>query len=220
MKYFLDSAKIDEIVYAYENWGIDGVTTNPKHVLLAGKPFKQVIKELASHFEKIDFPISIEINPHLNNPDEMVKEAKEYASYAKNFIIKIPCTEVGIIAAKKLVKDGIRVNMTLVFSASQALIAGKIGAYYVSPFIGWKESSGEPTIQYIKDVVQIYRNYNFKTQIIVAAVRNGNQIVEAAKANADIVTAGFDVYKESFYHPFTDLGLKRFCDAWDATKKE
>jgi|YNPMSStandDraft_1061717.scaffolds.fasta_scaffold04399_3 transaldolase len=220
MKYFLDSAKIDEILYAYENWGIDGVTTNPKHVLLSGKPFKQVIKELASHFEKIDFPISIEINPHLNNPDEMVKEAKEYASYSKNFIIKIPCTEPGIIAAKKLAKDSIRVNMTLVFSASQALIAGKIGAYYVSPFIGWKESSGEPTIQYIKDVVQIYRNYNFKTQIIVAAVRNGNQIVEAAKANADIVTAGFDVYKESFYHPFTDLGLKRFCDAWDATKKE
>jgi len=220
MKYFLDSAKIDEILYAYENWGIDGVTTNPKHVLLSGKPFKQVIKELASHFEKIDFPISIEINPHLNNPDEMVKEAKEYASYSKNFIIKIPSTEPGIIAAKKLAKDSIRVNMTLVFSASQALIAGKIGAYYVSPFIGWKESSGEPTIQYIKDVVQIYRNYNFKTQIIVAAVRNGNQIVEAAKANADIVTAGFDVYKESFYHPFTDLGLKRFCDAWDATKKE
>jgi len=186
---------------------------------LSGKPFKQVIKELASHFEKIDFPISIEINPHLNNPDEMVKEAKEYASYSKNFIIKIPCTEPGIIAAKKLAKDSIRVNMTLVFSASQALIAGKIGAYYVSPFIGWKESSGEPTIQYIKDVVQIYRNYNFKTQIIVAAVRNGNQIVEAAKANADIVTAGFDVYKESFYHPFTDLGLKRFCDAWDANKK-
>lgn len=220
MKYFLDSAKIDEIKYAYEKWGINGVTTNPKHVMLSGKPFKTVINELAKYFDGIDFPISIEINPHLNNPDDMIKEAKEYASYSKNFVIKIPCTEAGLIAAKSLIKDGIKVNITLVFSASQALQAGRLGAYFVSPFVGWKESSGEPTVQYINDIVQIYKNYNFKTQIIVAALRNGLQIIEAAKAGAHIVTAGFDVYKESFYHPFTDLGLKRFCEAWDQTKKE
>ncbi|MCX8059228.1 MAG: transaldolase [Spirochaetes bacterium] len=220
MKYFLDSAKIDEIKYAYENWGIDGVTTNPKHVMASGKPFKIVINELAKYFENKDFPISIEINPHLNDPNEMIKEAKEYSSYSKNFVIKIPCTESGLIAAKSLIKDGIKVNITLVFSPSQAIQAGRLGAYFVSPFVGWKESSGEKTIDYIKDIVQIYKNYNFKTEIIVAALRNGLQIVESAKAGAHIVTAGFDVYKESFYHPFTDLGLKRFCEAWDQTKKD
>jgi len=220
MQYFLDSAKLDEIVYAYENWGIDGVTTNPKHVLLSGKPFKTVISDLAKKFQDVDFPISIEINPHLEKAGEMIDEAKEYAAISENFVIKIPCTEQGLIAAKTLSEEGIRVNVTLVFSPSQAIQAARAGAYFVSPFVGWKEASGEDCTDFIESVVEIYETYDFDSRIIVAALRNGKQIVEAALAGADIVTAGFDVYKESFYHPFTDLGLKRFQDAWDQTKTD
>jgi len=220
MQYFLDSAKLDEIVYAYENWGIDGVTTNPKHVLLSGKPFKTVISDLAQEFEKVEFPISIEINPHLEKADDMVDAARKYADISENFVIKIPCTEQGLIASKILSEEGIRTNVTLVFSPSQAIQAARTGAYFVSPFVGWKEASGEDCSDFIASVVEIYDTYDFDAEIIVAALRNGKQIVEAAIAGADIVTAGFDVYKESFYHPFTDLGLKRFQDAWDQTKEE
>jgi transaldolase len=196
------------------------VTTNPKHVLLSGKPFKTVIGELAKEFESVAFPISIEINPHLEKAGDMIGEAKEYAALSENFVIKIPCTEQGLIAAKKLGEEGVRVNVTLVFSPSQAVQAARVGAYFVSPFVGWKESSGEDCTDFITSVVEIYETYDFDARIIVAALRNGRQIVEAALAGADIVTAGFDVYKESFYHPFTDYGLKRFQDAWDQTKTD
>jgi transaldolase len=220
MKYFLDSAKLDEITYAHKNWAIDGVTTNPRHILASGKSFRTVIGELASEFKGVEFPISVEINPHLTKSEEMVAEAKILAKLSDNFVIKIPCNEQGLIAAKDLVKEGIRINVTLVFSASQALAAARIGAEYVSPFVGWKESSGEDTSDFIGDIVDIFDIYEYDTQIIVAALRNGKQIVDAALVGADIVTAGFEVYRESFYHPFTDLGLKRFSEAWDQTKKK
>ncbi len=217
MNFFLDSAKIDEIRYAYLNWGINGVTSNPRHILASGKPFFSVIRELAEEFKGRDFPISVEINPHLEDAKSMVTDARKLASMSENFVIKIPCTEQGLAAAKELVEAGIRTNVTLVFSASQALQAGRIGAEFVSPFVGWKESSGEDCTAFVGDIVTAYLNYAIPTRIIVAAVRNGKQIVEAATAGAHIVTAGFDVFKESFYHPFTDLGLKRFRDAWDQT---
>lgn len=225
MKYFLDSAKIDEIKEAYESFGIDGVTTNPNHVMLSGKPFKEVLKEMAEFvkekgiegYEK--FPISIEINPHLDNAEEMVKMGKEFASICSNFVIKIPCTLAGVSAARELEKQGIRTNVTLVFSPSQALLPAKNGSLFVSPFIGWKENSGEDCKQYISDIVKIYKNYGYygKTEIICAAVRNGKQIVDCAVAGADIVTAGLAVYKDSMYHPFTDYGLAKFQGAWDKT---
>jgi len=217
MNYFLDSAKIDEIRYAYANWGINGVTSNPRHILASGKPFFTVIRELAEEFKGKDFPISVEINPHLEDAKSMVAEARGLAAMSQNFVIKIPCTEQGLSAAKELVETGVRTNVTLVFSASQALQAGRIGAEFVSPFIGWKESSGEEVIAFIGDIIAAFFNYGIATKIIVAAVRNGRQIVESAVAGAHIVTAGFDVFKESFYHPFTDLGLQRFRDAWDST---
>ena len=220
MKYFLDSAKIDEIRYAYKNWGIDGVTTNPKHIMLSGKPFLTVLGELASEFKEVDFPISVEINPHLEKAEDMIIEAKKISSFSKNFIIKIPCTEQGLIAARELIREGIKTNVTLVFSPSQAIQAGRTKSAYVSPFVGWKENSGEDCTQYIKDIVDIYKNYETKTEIIVAAIRNGKQIVDAAKVGADIVTCGFDVYKDSFYHAFTDYGLDVFRKAWDETKTE
>lgn len=220
MKYFLDSAKIDEIRYAYKNWGIDGVTTNPRHIMLSGKPFLTVLGELANEFEGVNFPISVEINPHLEKSEDMIVEGRKIASLSKNFIIKIPCTEEGLIAARVLTKEGVKTNVTLVFSPSQAIQAGRIKSAYVSPFVGWKENSGEDCTQYIKDIVDIYKNHDIKTEIIVAALRNGKQIADAAKLGADIVTCGFDVYQASFYHAFTDYGLNVFRKAWDETKTE
>ena len=218
MKYFLDSAKIDEIKYALENWKINGVTSNPKHVKNSGKPFFSVIKELVSEFDNIEFPISVEIDPHLTKAEEMIKQAKKISQLSHNFVIKIPCNEQGLIATKKLTEASIKVNVTLVFTASQALQVGRLGATYCSPFIGWQEASGVDCTQLMSDIVSMYRNYDFDTEIIIAAVRNGKQIVEAAIMGADIVTAGFEVYKNSFEHPFTDKGLKIFQDAWDDTE--
>lgn len=225
MKYFLDSAKINEIREAYDTFGIDGVTTNPNHIMNSGKPFYTVLQELADFVKEKNiegwdkFPISVEINPHLDSADEIVKMGSEIAKMCKNFVIKIPCTEAGIAAARRLESKGVRTNLTLVFSASQALIAAKNNSLFVSPFIGWKESSGEDCKQYIKDIVDIYKNYGYfgKTEIICAAVRTGKQIVDCAVSGADIVTAGLQVYKDSFYHPFTDCGLNKFQAAWDKT---
>ncbi|MFX1407334.1 MAG: transaldolase family protein [Promethearchaeota archaeon] len=218
MKYFLDSAKIDEIKYAIKNWKIDGVTSNPKHIKSSGKPFNKVIKELAEEFKSIKFPISVEINPHLKKAEDMIQQAKNLAILSENFVIKIPCNEQGLIAAKSLIDDGIKVNVTLVFTASQALQVGRIGTTYCSPFIGWQEATGVDCTQLLSDIITIYRNYDFQTEIIVAALRNAKQIVEAAIMGADIVTAGFQVYRDSFEHPFTDKGLKMFQEAWDETE--
>lgn len=218
MKYFIDSAKIDEVKYALKNWKIDGVTSNPKHIKNSGKPFKKVIKEFAEEFKSIKFPISVEIDPHFKKAKDMIQQAKELAKLSDNFVIKIPCNEQGLIAAKNLIEVGIKVNVTLVFTASQALQVGRIGAIYCSPFIGWQEATGVDCMQLLSDIITIYRNYDFQTEIIVAALRNAKQIVEAAILGADIVTAGFQVYRDGFEHPFTDRGLRIFQEAWDETK--
>lgn len=226
MKFFLDSAKLDEIDFAYNTFGIDGVTTNPRHIQASGKPFKTVLKDIAAWIAKngLDgyekFPVSVEINPHLAKADEMIAAARIIAGLCRNFVIKLPCTEQGLAASRKLEKEGIRTNVTLVFSPSQALPVAKNGALFVSPFVGWKEESGEDCGQYVSDIVKIYRNYGFSTQIIVAALRSGKQIVDAAQAGADIVTCGLAVYQGSFEHPFTRKGLDIFQNAWDGTAAE
>lgn len=226
MKYFLDSAKMDEIRFAFDAYAIDGITTNPKHVMNSGKTLNYFIREVSAWVKDMGltgndrFPISIEINPWLEKWKDMVDEGRRVAEKCENFTIKIPCTEEGLIAAHKLEQVGVRTNVTLVFSPSQALPVGRIGARFVSPFVGWKENSGEDTWQYVKDIADIYHTYDFKTEIIVAALRNGKQIADAAKVGADIVTCGLDVFKASFEHPFTDYGLAIFRDAWDHTVKE
>ena len=228
MKYFLDSAKLDEIKEAYNTFGIDGVTTNPRHIMNSGKPFLTAIQDIADWIKEESlegyekFPVSVEINPHLEEADEMVKAAEEISKISSNFVIKIPSTLAGVTAARKLEEEGIRTNVTLVFSPSQALLPAKNGSLFVSPFIGWKESNGEDCKQYIQDIVTIYKNYGFygKTQIICAAVRTGKQIVDCAVAGADIVTAGLDVYKETIKHPYTRQGMEIFQDAWDNTAKK
>ena len=225
MKYFLDSARLEEIEYAFENYCIDGVTTNPKHIKMSGKPFMQVVRDIAAWIEKkglqgIDrFPVSFEINPHLDTWEEMVTAAKEVSSYSPNYAIKIPCCEQGLIAAKKQEEAGIRTNVPLVVSTSQAIPAGKLNAQFVSPFVGWKENSGD-SADYIRNIIEVYKKFNFQTEIIVAAVRNGRQIGDFAAMGADIVTCGLDVYKASFEHPFTTYGLEVFRDAWDNTVRE
>lgn len=220
MKYFLDSAKMDEIDYAFEMYGIDGVTTNPRHIMASGKSMDYFVREISrwvrdKGVEGVErFPISIEIDPFLSEYADMVEAGKAMQARCPNFVIKIPCIEQGYIAARKLQSMGVNINLTLAFSPSQAIPAGKMGAYFVSPFVGWKESSGEDTFQYIKDICDIYRHYGFQTQVIVAALRSGKQIVDAAKAGAHCVTCGLAVYKDSFEHPFTRHGLGIFQNAF------
>ena len=218
MKYFLDSAKIDEIKYPREMWAIDGITSNPRHIRTSGKPFMTAVRDLAKEVEGSLLPVSVEVNPHHETADAMVEEGlRLFDMCPTNFVIKLPATEAGFRALQLLGAKDIPVNLTLVFSAAQALQAGRLGARFVSPFIGWKESNGEEVEHLIEDIVEIFDNYDFETEVLVSAVRNARQIVEAAATGADIVTAGFDVFKESFDPPYTHVGLKRFSDAWDAT---
>jgi transaldolase len=220
MKFFLDSAKTDEIEYALDMWDIDGVTTNPRHVLVSGKPFLKVIAEIGEIFAGTDKPISVEVNPHLDDWNEMVKEGKQLAAMSPNFVIKLPATEAGFKAVHELAADGIKSNLTLVFSPAQALQAMRMGAAFVSPFIGWKEANGEEITHFIDEVTAIRNNYGFQTEIIVAAARNARQIVNSAVTGADIVTAGMPVFQESFDHPYTDVGLGKFQSFWDETPYE
>jgi len=220
MKFFLDSAKTDEIEYALEMWNIDGVTTNPRHVQVSGKPFMKVIREIATIFEGTDKPISVEVNPHLDDWQEMVTEGKKLAAISPNFVIKLPATEPGFKAVFELAKEEIKSNLTLSFSAAQALQAMRMGAAFVSPFVGWKESNGEEITHFIDEVAAIRDVYGFETEIIVAAARNARQITNSAVVGADIVTAGIPVYKDAFAHPYTDMGLAKFQSFWDQTPYE
>lgn len=225
MKYFLDSAKLDEIQYARENWGIDGVTTNPRHIMASGLSVKEAVSRIAAWVKeaglegKANFPVSVEVDPWLEKADDMITAAREIAALSDNFVVKIPCTEQGVAASYKLEKEGIRTNVTLVFSTSQAVAAARNHAMFVSPFVGWKEASGEDAFGYIGEICDTYLAQGYETEIIVAALRNGSHIAKAAALGADIVTCGFQVYKDSFYHPFTDYGLGIFRDSWDKTKK-
>jgi transaldolase len=217
MKFFLDSAKVDEIDFALDAFNIDGVTTNPRHVQVAGKPFMTVIKEIAALVAGTEKTVSVEVNPHFMTFDEMVPEAEKLAAISPNFVIKIQCVEPAFKVIETLTKKGIRVNCTLVFSAMQALQAMRSGAYYISPFIGWKETNGEETKSFIQDVTTIRDNYGFDSEIIVAAVRNARQIIDAAVIGADIVTAGLGVYRDGLHHPYTPEGIGKFISFWDQT---
>lgn len=220
MKFFLDSAIIDEIKYALDAFDIDGITTNPRHVQVSGKPFMTVIKEIAKLVEGTDKTVSVEVNPHYMTYEEMLPEAEKLAGISPNFVIKIQCVEPAFKVITALAKKNIRVNCTLIFSSMQALQAMRAGSFYISPFIGWKETNAEETQSWIDEIVTIRDIYRFDTEIIVAAVRNARQIVDAAIAGADIVTAGLQVYKDGFHHPYTIEGIGKFTDFWDQTSYE
>ncbi len=224
MKFFIDSAKLDEIDKAYRCYGIDGITTNPRHIQNSGKTFIEAITDIANwlkenKLEGMDkFPVSVEINPHLDNADDMVKEAKKISKLSPNFVIKIPCNLEGLKAAKRLEEEGIRTNVTLVFSPSQAIQAARIGAKFVSPFVGWKEANGEDAREYMEIISNIYHVKGYKTEIIGAAIRTGREIALMTELDIDIITCGLAVLEDAFIHPYTKQGLEIFCNAWDNTK--
>lgn len=220
MKFFLDSAHVHEIEYALKMWNLDGVTTNPRHVQASGKPFLTVIQEIGKLFAGTDKTVSVEVNPHHTDHLAMVAEAEKLAALSPNFVIKLPAIEAGFKAIPLLKEKDIRSNLTLVFSATQALQAMRMGALYVSIFIGWKESNAEEVLSFVQDTVAIRDNFGFSSEVLVAAVRNGRQIADAAISGADIVTAGFAVYKDAFDHPYTHMGLERFRAFWDQTPYE
>lgn len=220
MKLFLDSAIEEEVSYALDAFDIDGITTNPRHVQVAGKPFMTTIRNIAKLVEGTDKPVSVEVNPHFVTYQDMLTEAEKLAAISPNFVIKLQCIEPAFKVARTLAQKKIRTNITLVFNAAQALMAMKSGAYFVSPFIGWKETNGEETRGFIDDIVAIRDNYGFSTEIIVAAVRNGRQIVDSAVSGADIVTAGLSVFQEAFDHPYTHDGIRRFTNFWDKSQYE
>jgi len=220
MKFFLDSAKIDQIEYALDMWDIDGITTNPHHIQVAGQPFMKAIHDIAKLFEGTKKTVSVEINPNYTSFDDMVTDAEKLADISPNFVIKLPCIEPTFKAIRVLSEKGIRVNTTLIFSPSQAIQAMRVGSYYVSPFVGWKEANGEDVSKLIQEIVTIRNNYGFKTEVLCAAMRNGRQIVDAALAGADIVTAYLDIYQAAFDHPYTHKGMGIFQEYWDKTPFE
>jgi len=205
VKFFLDSANIDEIKRACA-WGIiDGVTTNPSLIAKEGIPVEDQIRRIC---EIINGEISAEVIA--TDAKEMIAEGRGLARLHRNVIVKIPLVSEGIVAAKELAKDGIRTNVTLCFSAAQAIVAAKAGAYIVSPFIGRIDDMGTPGADVLTDILTIYKNYEFKTQVLAASVRGPLHLVQAAKAGAHIVTLTLKVLEQVFRHPLTEKGLQQF----------
>jgi len=209
MKFFADTANIEEI-RQIKKWGLlDGVTTNPTIISRENRPFKEVVMEILN---TVDGPVNLEVIS--TEADGMIKEAIKLSSLAPNVVVKIPMTPEGIMAVKELSNRGVKTNVTLTFSPTQALIAAKAGAGYVSPFIGrWDDISTEG-MQVVEDILTIFNNYGYKTEIIVASVRHPIHILQAARLGAHIVTAPFKVLEQLFHHPLTDIGLKRFLEDW------
>jgi transaldolase len=220
MQLFLDSAKVDEIRHALEYWDLDGLTTNPRHVRDSGKPFRKVIGEIAEIFAGTQKPVSVEVNPHLTDWEQIVNEGLELSRISPNFVVKVGAGEAGFKAMRELARQGVRTNATLIFSAAQAWHAARCGAYFVSPFVGWKEAHGEDTVQFIPEIARLLANFDYPTKIIAAAMRNPRHLAAAALAGAHCVTAGFAVYQDSFKNPYSDLVNNQFCTAWDATPRE
>lgn len=207
MKIFIDTANIKEIKEAVSLGVIDGVTTNPTLVSRENRPARDLLEEICA---LVDGPVSAEVISL--KADEMVGEAVELAKIAKNIVIKIPLIKEGLKAVRILSKQRIKTNVTLCFSPSQALLAAKAGADYISPFIGRLDDISQAGMDLICDIKQIYSNYNFKTQIIVASIRNPLHVVDAAKIGADIATIPFAVIEQLIKHPLTDIGVQKFLE--------
>ena len=215
MKLFIDTANINEIRDANSLGIIDGVTTNPTLIAKEGKDFISVVKEICSI---VDGPISAEVISLKS--DEMVKEARTLAKIHKNIVVKIPLTAEGLKATKILSKEGIKTNLTLCFSPTQALLAAKSGATYVSPFIGRLDDISTVGMELIRDIKTIFKNYGFKTEIIVASVRNPIHVLDAAKIGADIATVPYAILMALIKHPLTDIGIERFLKDWQNVPKK
>jgi transaldolase len=216
MKFFIDTANLDEIKEASELGLLDGVTTNPSLVAKEGEiDFKERIAEIC---EIVDGDVSAEVTAI--DTDGMLKQGRDLAKIADNVVVKCPLTWDGLKATKILSEEGTKVNVTLCFSASQALLAAKAGAGYISPFIGRLDDISLNGMDLIRDIVQIYDNYNFDTEILAASIRHPMHIVESALAGADVATVPFKVFKQLVKHPLTDKGLDAFLDDWKKSGRE
>lgn len=207
MKIFLDTANVKEIEEMA--FILDGVTTNPSLIAKEGRDFKTVVKEITAI---VDGPISAEVVSL--DAEGMIKEAKDLVPIHKNIVIKIPMTQEGIKAVKTLSAEGIKTNVTLVFSSSQAFLAAKAGATYVSPFIGRLDDQSQDGMELIDEIVQIFDNFEFDTQVLVASIRHPRHVVDAAALGADVCTIPYNVLKKMFKHPLTDNGLEKFLADW------
>ena len=212
MKFFADTAEIAEIRELQDTGLLDGVTTNPSLVKKSGRDFLEVVKEIAG---VVKGPVSAEVVA--TDFDGMMREAEVLRKLADNIAVKVPLTIDGLKACKSLSGDGTMVNVTLCFSANQALLAAKAGAAFISPFVGRLDDIGQPGIEIISDIRMIYDNYDFSTEILVASVRNPIHVLEAAKIGADVMTAPTAVIRQLFKHPLNDAGMAAFLKDWEAT---
>jgi len=214
MKFFIDTADVNEIRAAHDLGLVDGVTTNPSLVAKSGRKFKDVIKEIVSI---VDGPISAEV-VSLDSPG-MLKEAKELVKIHKNIVIKVPMTPEGLKATKALSEKGIKVNVTLIFTPMQALLAAKAGAAYVSPFVGRLDDISQDGMGIIEEIRTIFDNYGYTAEIIVASVRNPIHVLNSALIGADIATIPYSVIMQLAKHPLTDAGIKKFLEDWENVPK-
>jgi transaldolase len=214
MKFFIDTANLDEISKAADLGLADGVTTNPSLIAKENCAFEDRIREICSI---IDGPVSAEVIS--TDVDGMVKEARKLAEIAPNIVVKIPMTTDGLKATKKLAGEGIKINVTLVFSPLQALLTAKAGASYVSPFIGRLDDISHEGMNLVEDIIQIFDNYAFDTEIIVASIRHPIHVLDAAKIGADIATIPYKVIAQLASHPLTDIGLEKFLADWEKVPK-
>jgi transaldolase len=209
MKFFIDTANIEEIKKAGELGLLDGVTTNPSLVSKEGREFKELIIEICSI---VNGPVSAEVIS--TDAKGMIKEAKALAKLADNIVVKIPLIKEGLKAVKILSEEGIKTNVTLCFSAVQALMAAKAGADYVSPFVGRLDDIGHDGMEIVEQILGIYENYGYETEVIVASIRNPIHVLDAALMGADIATIPFKVMEQLIKHPLTDIGLEKFLADW------
>jgi transaldolase len=215
MKIFLDTAETDKIRRFAALGMADGVTTNPTIILKSGRKQKEAIAEIC---KIVDGPVSVEGVGE--KAEDIVKDGEEFASWAKNVVVKVPMTEEGLKAVRILSKKGIKTNVTLVFSPAQALLAAKAGATFVSPFLGRLDDVGEEGMGVIRQIVAIYKNYGFKTQVLAASIRSPLHVVQSALAGADIATVPPEVLEKCFRHGFTDAGIKKFYEDYEAARKK
>jgi transaldolase len=215
MKFFIDTANINEIKEAAALGILDGVTTNPSLVSKEGKDFRKLLDEILAI---VDGPVSAEVIS--TDYDGILKEAHDLAKIHKNIVVKVPLIKEGLKAVRTLTNENIKTNVTLCFSASQALLAAKAGATYISPFVGRLDDISHDGMELISQIVQIYKNYNYKTEVLVASIRHPLHLVEAALMGADVCTMPFSVIDKLFNHPLTDLGLEKFLSDWQKTQNQ
>ena len=215
MKFFIDTANINEIKEAAALGILDGVTTNPSLVSKEGKDFRKLLDEILAI---VDGPVSAEVVS--TDYDGILKEAHELSKIHKNIVVKVPLIKEGLKAVHTLSAENINTNVTLCFSASQALLAAKAGATYISPFVGRLDDISQDGMELISQIVQIYKNYNYKTQVLVASIRHPLHLVEAALMGADVCTMPFPVIDKLFNHPLTDLGLEKFLSDWKKSQSK